>query len=81
MVQPPTNHTYQQKVLEAPFQCLFYRKSCIGIVLLTRKYNGFNVQMGVFIGIKVAHDQIRGDTQPLLMLQTTVAADKEVILP
>ena len=31
--------------------------------------------MGVFIGIKVAHDQIRGDTQPLLMLQTTVAAD------
>lgn len=68
MVQPPTNHTYQQKVLEAPLQYLFYRKSCIGIVLLTRKYNGFNVQMGGFIGIKVAHNQIRGDTQPFLML-------------
>ena len=64
-----------------PVQRLFYRKNRIGIVLLPGEYYSLHVQVGIFMGVKVPHDQVWGDVQPLPVLQTAVTADEEVVLP
>lgn len=63
MIQPSAYNAYQQEILEAPLQCLFYRKDRIGVILLTGKRDGLNIPMGILMRIKVSHDQVRDNAK------------------
>ena len=79
VVQPLPHHAKEQEVIEPPLYGLLCGEHSIGVVLLAGKNDGFHIQMGVSVGVKIAYDQVWSDTQSIQMVKAAVAENVKIV--
>ena len=81
MIQPFSDHTDQQEIFKAAPQSFLHGINRIRIVLLAGKDDRFDIQMRIFVRVKIPDDQIRICLQRFPVRKTAVAKHEKIVDP
>ena len=79
MVESESNDADEKKVLIASFHSFLNGVDGIGIIFFAGQNDGFDIEMGVLVRIKIPHDKVRLHRERFEVLQAAVTENEKII--